>query len=212
MDENLGKMFRDKNKEIFLNSLEIDISRNSEALKSTTDNCVSLETNKLFIFFNTYFKEQSIEFKKEELLGILFREKVELNKVINNRIEEKTNNLINNYLQSLKDKEILSDFLEEVSKQIDDETEKMNNDLDYSIKSKICLEFSQYITKKYKIKSEEQIERINSRINILFKDIIIKRVKEETKFRDDSLRNQIKNSYEKYRSLNENTYGKFADE
>jgi hypothetical protein len=212
MDEKLGKMFRDKNKEIFLNSLDIDIKRNCDALKSTTDNCVSLEINKLYIFLNNFFKEQNIYFKKEEMLGMLYREKIELNKIINKKIEEKNNNLIDNYIDKFKDKEdIMSDFFEEVSKKIDEETEKMNNDLDYSIKSKICLEFSQSIIKKYSIKNEEQVERINSRINILFKDIIIKRVKEETKFRDDSLRNQIKTSYEKYRNLNENTYGKFAE-
>lgn len=213
MDENLGKMFRDKNKEIFLNSLSLDIERNSDALKSTTDNCVALEINKLFIFFKSYFKEQDISYKKEELLGILFREKVELNKIINNRIEEKKNNIINGFIKDSNEKEnILSNFLDELSDVINEETNKMNEDLDLSIKSRICLEFSQYIIKKYELKNEEQIDRINSRINSLFKDTVIKRVKEETKFRDDSLRNQTKESYEKYRNLNENTYGKFANE
>ena len=213
MDENLGKMFRNKNKKIFLNSLSLDIERNSDALKSTTDNCVALEINKLFIFFKSYFKEQDISYKKEELLGILFREKVELNKIINNRIEEKKNNIINGFIKDSNEKEnILSNFLDELSDVINEETNKMNEDLDLSIKSRICLEFSQYIIKKYDLKNEEQIDRINSRINSLFKDTVIKRVKEETKFRDDSLRNQTKESYEKYRNLNENTYGKFANE
>ena len=60
MDENIGKMFRDKNKEIFLNSLTLDVERNSDALKSTTDNCVALEINKLSVFLKSYFKEQEI--------------------------------------------------------------------------------------------------------------------------------------------------------
>lgn len=213
MDENLGKMFREKNKEIFLNSLSLDVDRNSDALKSTTDNCVALEINKLFLFLKNYFKEQKISFKKEEVLGFLFREKVELNKIINNRIEEKKQNLKDGFIkESIEKDSIMSNFLDELFKAIDDETIKMNDDLDLAIKQRICLEFSQYIIKKYDLKTEEQIERINSRINVLLKDTLIKRVKEETEFRDNSLKNQTKESYEKYRMLNENTYGKFANE
>ena len=212
MDENIGKMFRDKNKEIFLNSLTLDVERNSDALKSTTDNCVALEINKLSVFLKSYFKEQKIPYKKDELQGILYREKVELNKIINNRIEEKKVNIVEGFINDSKEKDnILSNFLEDFSKTLDDETNKMNEDLDLAIKTRICLDFSQYIIKKYDLQSEEQIERINSRINILFKDIVIKRVKDETMFRDESLRNQTKESYDKYRNLNENTYGKFAN-
>lgn len=213
MDENLGKMFRDKNKELFLKSLSLDIERNSEALKSTTNNCVALEINKLFIFLNTYFNEEDIPHTKEEILGFLYREKIELSKIISNRIEEKKNNLLNGFIkESIEKESILSNFLEELSKAIDEETAKMNDDLEIAIKTRVCLEFSQYIIKKYELRNENQLERINSRINVLLKDTIIKRVKDETSFRDESLRNQTKESYEKFRLLNENTFGKFADE
>ena len=212
MDENLGKMFRDKNKEIFLNTLSLDIERNSDALKSTTDNCVALEINKLFLFLKNYFDDEKIPYTKEEILGFLYREKIELNKIIGNRIDLKKNNILNGFIKENKEKEnILSNFLDELSKVIEDETSKMNDDLEIAIKTRVCLEFSQYIIKKYDLKNENQLERINSRINVLLKDTIIKRVKDETSFRDESLRNQTKESYEKYRLLNENTYGKFAN-
>ena len=82
-DEDLGKLFREKNKEIFINSLILEMERNLDALKSTTDNCVALEINKLGIFLKNFFKENDIDFKKEELLGMLFREKTEINKIVN---------------------------------------------------------------------------------------------------------------------------------
>ena len=75
MDIDVSKMFENKNKEIFKNSLALEMERNLEALKNTTDNCVALEINKLIIFFKSYFKEINIEYKKEELLGILYRER-----------------------------------------------------------------------------------------------------------------------------------------
>ena len=41
-----------KNKEIFKNSLTLEMERNLDALKNTTDNCVALEINKLFLLKN----------------------------------------------------------------------------------------------------------------------------------------------------------------
>ena len=213
MEEDLGKMFREKNKEIFINSLTLEIDRNLDALKSTTDNCVALEINKLVIFFKSFFKENDISYKKEELLGLLFREKTEINKIVNNRIEEKKVSIKENFLEGFHNEDaLLSNFIDLYTDELKEETTKMNNDLDIALKTRICLEFSEYVIKKFKLTNEEQQERINSRINILFKDTVLRRIKEETEFRDESLRNQTIESFKKYRSLNENTYGKFAKE
>ena len=38
MEMDINKMFQDKNKEIFRNSLTLEMERNLEALKNTTDN------------------------------------------------------------------------------------------------------------------------------------------------------------------------------
>ena len=75
MNIDINKMFKDKNKEIFKNSLTLEMERNLDTLKNTTDNCVALEINKLFLFFKKYFHECNISFKKEELLGFLYKEK-----------------------------------------------------------------------------------------------------------------------------------------
>ena len=113
MEEDLGKMFREKNKEIFINSLTLEIDRNLDALKSTTDNCVALEINKLAIFFKSFFKENDISYKKEELLGLLFREKTEINKIVNNRIEEKKVSIKENFLEGFRNEDaLLSNFID----------------------------------------------------------------------------------------------------
>ena len=89
MEMDINKMFQDKNKEIFRNSLTLEMERNLEALKHTTDNLVALEINKLMMFFSKYFEEVNIEYKKEELLGILYKEKIKLNNIVNAKIEDK---------------------------------------------------------------------------------------------------------------------------
>lgn len=206
MDMDINKMFQDKNKEIFKNSLILEMERNLEALKNTTDNCVALEINKLAIFFTKYFNESNIKFKKEELLGLLYREKSEINNIVNSKIEEKKVRLKENFLQKDIEENVLTEeYLNKYYEELSKETEKLNNDLDLLLKTEICTEFSPEIIKKYKLSSKEQEERINSRINILFKNTIISRIKEETMFRDESLKNMSIESYNKYLELNKRT-------
>ncbi len=203
IDEDISKMFKDKNKEIFLNSLTLEMERNLETLKNTTDNCVALEINKLFLFFKKYFQEIDIKYKKEELLGILYRERKNINDIINAKIEEKKQRIKENFLEKVV--EIDDTFLDQYSDELSSETNRINSEIELELKKEIRTEFSMNITSKYKLKTIEQEERIHSRINILFNESVISRIKEQTIFRDDSLKNMAKESYNKYIELNKRT-------
>ena len=209
MDIDVNKMFLNKNKEIFKKSLEAEMERNLEALKNTTDNSVALEINKLFLFFTKYFNEIDIDYKKEELLGLLYRERKNINDLINKKIEEKKNN-IKQYLLDEKNEneELTKVFIDNYYKYLKEETEKMNSDIDLDVKKEVCTIFTPNLIKKYKLESEEQNERIDSRINILFKDNIVRKIKEQSEFRDESLRNMSVESFEKYLNLNKSTVEK----
>lgn len=206
MEMDINKMFQDKNKEIFRNSLTLEMERNLEALKHTTDNLVALEINKLMMFFSKYFEEVNIEYKKEELLGILYKEKIKLNNIVNAKIEDKKIRIKENFLsKEINDNEIKEEYLDSYAEELQKETERLNSELDLALKKEICANFSSEILKKYKMTDINQIERINSRINILFRDTIIRRIKEESEFRDESLKNMSSESYNKYVDLNSKT-------
>lgn len=206
MNTDINKMFQEKNKEILKNSLVLEMERNLEALKTTTDNCVALEINKLIIFLESYFKENSIKYKKEELIGFLFREKTLLNNIINSKIEDKKQNLKNNFLSKQIDDDILRElYIKDYYEFLLQETKKMNEELELLLKTEICTKFSTELLKKYKMSNIDQKERINSRINVLFKDRIISRIKEEISFRDESLKNMCQESYNRYLELNKQT-------
>lgn len=206
MNTDINKMFLNKNKEIFKNSLELEMERNLEALKNTTDNCVALEVNKLYIFFKKYFQEIDLEYKKEELLGILYRERKNLNDIVNIKIEEKKQNIKKNYLgKEDTEEELTQEYIDNYYNELVKETNRIKEDIDLEIKKEICTNFSPKIQKKYKLDSIEQVERINSRINVLFKDNVIKRMIEEIEFRDESLKNMSIESYKKYVDLNKRT-------
>ena len=205
MEIDVSKMFENKNKEIFKNSLILEMERNLEALKNTTDNCVALEINKLFIFFKKYFEEINIEYKKEELLGILYREKKNINDIVNNKIEEKKNRIKEEFLLVEEDGVLSDSYLDKYYQELLKETERINSEIDVDVKTEISINFSPSIIQKYKLESEEQAERIYSRVDVLFRDSIINKIQEQIKFRDESLKNMSIESYKKYQSLNEST-------
>lgn len=206
MDQDITNMFKEKNKEIFKNSLTLEMERNLETLKNTTDNCVALEINKLFLFFKSFFQEIKIDFKKEELLGILYRERKTLNDIVNSKINEKMNRIKENFLGQDDSSDVLTkEYLNNYFEKLREESDKINEEIELLLKEEICTKFSQNIISKYKLDSVSHLERINSRINILFKDNIVSRITEQIKFRDESLKNLAFESFEKYESLNKTT-------
>lgn len=206
MDQDITNMFKEKNKEIFKNSLTLEMERNLETLKNTTDNCVALEINKLFLFFKSFFQEIDIIFKKEELLGILYRERKILNDIVNTKIDEKMNRIKDDFLKQNDSSDVLTEeYLNTYFDKLKEESKKINDEIELLLKEEICTNFSQSIINKYKLNSVNNLERINSRINILFKNNIITRITEQIDFRDESLKNMAFESFSKYESLNKST-------
>ena len=206
MDIDISKMFKEKNKEIFKENLTLEMERNLDTLKNTTDNCVSLEINKLFLFFKSFFDENKIEYTKEELLGFLYRERKTINDLVNNEIENKKNRIKESFLNSKSSEDVLNEeYLKEYFDVLSSESSKVNDKIELLLKEEICTNFSLNIIKKFKLDNNNQLERINSRVNVLFKDNVISKIKDQIIFRDDSLMNLAKESFNKYLKLNDKT-------
>ena len=206
MDIDVNKMFKEKNIEIFKNSLTLEMERNLDTLKNTTDNCVSLEINKLFLFFKSFFDENKIEYTKEELLGFLYRERKTINDLVNNEIENKKTRIKESFLNSKSSEDVLNEeYLKEYFDVLSSESSKVNDKIELLLKEEICTNFSLNIIKKFKLDNNNQLERINSRVNVLFKDNVISKIKDQIIFRDDSLMNLAKESFNKYLKLNDKT-------
>ena len=173
-DVDISQMFKDKNKEILITSLTLEMERNLEALKNTTDNCVALEINKLFMFCKEYFEEIKMPYRKEELLGLLYSERKKINDIVNGNIEDKKQNIKNNFLENnIEDDVITKELLDAYYDELRKETERINDKLELELNKEICTEFSPRLVKKYRLDSTDQLERINSRINVLFKNNIV---------------------------------------
>lgn len=208
MDIEITKMFQEKNKDIFKNSLELEMERNLESLKKTTDNCTMLEINKILNFLKSFFEEHKIIYNENELKKIVDTEKEFLNEIVNSRIDIKMKNLKTFFQTKKTDFVIKEDYLSEYHEELSKNTNEIIEEIEIELKKEICIEFTPKLLKKYKLNTQDQQERITSRIDMLFSDTLIRRVKEQISFRDKSLENMSRESFEKYRKLNERTIEK----
>lgn len=204
MNLDINKMFLEKNKEIFLNNLSLEMERNLNSLISTTDNSVALEINKLYLFFKDYFNELNKKYRKDELLGILYYERKKYNDIVNSNIEAKKNSL-NDYFNNLNQDIIDEDFVNSYYEKLKEESLNVNEVIDLELKKEISLNFIPKVITKFNLETDEEVERITRRINGLFMSSLISRIKEEINFRDDSLKNMTMESFKKYLELNKET-------
>ena len=139
-------------------------------------------------------------------MGFLYKEKKVINDIVNEEIENKKRRIEENFLTKDNKEETLdNEYLDNYYIVLKNETNIINESIEKKIAEHITIEFTPNIIKKYKLNTIEQSERIHSRINILFKDNIISRIKEQIIFRDESLKNMSQESYNKYLDLNKTT-------
>ena len=205
-DIDIAKMFQEKNKDIFKNSLVLEIERNLDTLNQTTDNTATLEMNKICKFLKQYFEEIKKKYNEQDVEEMINEEKNKLRSLVSKEIEEKKNELEKYFNKEMdSSKKIKDDYIDDYHNYIDEITKKTVEKLESEIKKEICEKFTPTILTTYSLKKKSQQERIKSRIDSIFTETLIKKVKEEIKLRDDSLKNMCNESYTRYLNLNEIT-------
>ena len=192
-EEDIRKQLKEKNKEIYLNKLNLDLTNNLEVLVLTIDNLL-----------NNINKDT-----KDRILGITesFQNENIIQKHINNFIDEYRTYLITlidnkkNSIESLyKENNDINTYkikIEEFNKEI---REKLNNKSSQKIN-----ELTKVITNLYK--DEFCNLRIKEYLNNIFKDNLNNKIMDTIKSRDIILLNTFKETNMKYQDLNKNTIG-----
>lgn len=191
-EEDIKKQLEEKNKEIYLKKLNLDLENNLEVLKLTIDNLL---------------KKVSEESTKN-VLGIAetFQKEDEINECINNylnsyhdifirELEIKKKNIEDNLLNKTIDE--YKEFLTEISNKFIDKIEKESlNNID-SLEKKLKEKFDDLLYQ----------ERIEDYLKNIFLENLNQKVKDTIKGRDIILLNTFKETYLKYLELNKNTIG-----
>lgn len=193
MNIDIKKQLEVKNKEIYMNKLNLDLDNNLEVLVLTIDNLLSFKINEVIrrvleieedkekqLQINEKF-QKFIDCYRDNLMNLLDNKK---NKLIDNIIKKDDfknckNNLENNYL-------VLKDNLVEFSKL---NIKKLENEL------------------KDDIKDEFKLQRLRDYLNNIFIINLNNKILDNIKNRDLILLNTFNETYLKYLELNKNTVG-----
>ncbi len=191
-EEDIKKQLEEKNKEIYLKKLNLDLENNLEVLKLTIDNLL----------------EKVSEESTKNVLGIAetFQKKDEINECINNYLNSYHDIFIREL--ELKKKSIedillikkideYKEYLKEISNKFIDKIEKESlNNID-SLEKKLKEKFDDLLYQ----------ERIEDYLKNIFLENLNQKVKDTIKGRDIILLNTFKETYLKYLELNKNTIG-----
>ena len=192
-EEDIKKQLEVKNKEIYLNKLNIDLDNNLEVLVLTLENLLKTQEENLFKktieIVESFKDEKEIKEKVEEFIRIYYESLIGLLTTKKEEIKESldTNLEISVYKEKItnKTKDLEIDLI--------DNSKTMINDLILNLKSYLETSF--------------QEKRLTSYLNDIYLLNLNNKVIDIIKGRDIMLYNTFNETYLKYLELNKNTVG-----
>ena len=190
-EEDIKKQLENKNKEIYLNKLKLDVINNMEGLVLTIDNLFNKVTtdslNRVLGIAESFHRKDYIEKDIKEFMTSYQELFMKLLDEKKSKIEESIAKSNANY------QEVLDKETERIITSLDEYVKKNINNLINTIQSYYEDEFCK--------------ERINDYFKNSFNEFLKEKIKINLKDRDRILYNTFKESYLKYLELNKNTIG-----
>ena len=197
MDNTISAIFKEKNEKILFDKLLLDIDNNFDSLLLTINNKIALSTPKLIKKVNDVLFNYQVDYDLKSLTELLNQEVEKINKMVVGLLD----------LKKAKLKEAIqkaSSFTtSEFDTDIDENTKKFREEFDVSMNKVIYLDLSEAISKNYNLE-EEAINDLNTYLNnydMSVSDAII----DSIEYRDNTLKNITKETYNKYIELNNKT-------
>lgn len=198
MDKDIQEMFNQKNKEILIHNLELDIERNMEVLKDTLTNIFNLQFD---IAIKNIVSIYDDKIQKQDIARILVPLKSKSFLLLNDQIDIKQNQL----LDQIKKLEFKEEQMSIYYKTVFDSTVAV-----------IQIFESEEVFELLKISTEDLFKLYLGVDNTIFKRIedyiyfrlfgkLKEKVEQEFLIRDNNLSNKGKESYLKFQELQERT-------
>lgn len=197
MDNTISAIFKEKNEKILFDKLLLDIDNNFDSLLLTINNKIALSTPKLIKKVNDILFNYQIDYDLKSLTELLNQEVEKINKMVVDLLELKKTKL-KEAIQ--KDSSFTTSEFDTV---IDESTKEFREEFDVSMNKVIYLDLSGAISKNYNLE-EEAINDLNTYLNnydMSVSDAII----DSIEYRDNTLKNITKETYNKYIELNNKT-------
>ena len=192
-EEDIRSQLKEKNKEIYLNKLNLDLTNNLEVLVLSVDNLlnnISIDTKNKVLGIAESFQNESVI--KVNINNFIENYRLYLMNLLDNK---KTN--IEKIYQENEDINIYNDKLKKINIEINN---NLNNYFNENIDSLINDITSNYNDSFCNLRIKEYLKNI-------FKDNLNNKVFDIINNRDIILLNTFKESFQKYLELNKNTIG-----
>ena len=192
-EEDIKKQLEVKNKEIYLNKLNLDLDNNLEVLVLTIDNLLKIQSEEL--------QKKIIEIAESFQDEKVFKQKItefmnSYNDYLMNLFEQKKLKLKENLeidTDILKNQKKVQELYEKTALTIEDDTIKLIENLANNLQEYFDTDF--------------KIQRLNTYLSNIFLKNLNNKVLDIIRNRDIILINTYKETYLKYLELNKNTVG-----
>ena len=192
-EEDIKKQLEVKNKEIYLNKLNLDLDNNLEVLVLTIDNLLKIQSEEL--------QKKIIEIAESFQDEKVFKQKItefmnSYNDYLMNLFEQKKLKLKENLeidTDILKNQKKVQELYDKTALTIEDDTSKLIDNLANSLHEYFDTDF--------------KIQRLNTYLSNIFLKNLNNKVLDIIRNRDIILINTYKETYLKYLELNKNTVG-----
>ena len=203
MDKDIQEMFQQKNREILIHNLELDVKRNIEVLNETLANIFNHQ-------FDIAIKNISLMYQEKEQIKELTRKLITLKSqtflALQKVIQQKKDALLLEVSQLEFEENQMREYYDFVFTTTEEmqsffQREEMEHLLEETIAAFDLMNQSCF--------QGDELEMVNSRIHDYIRyrlfGKLIERLKEEFLFRDNNLTNKGKESYEKFQELESKT-------
>lgn len=202
MSIDLKEMFNEKNQDLFLKKMIMDLENNTDTFKLSSKNIIKIEIAKLLSSLRRVYFKYSLEINEEHLKELLSDSKNKLLTDINLLVDKKFDNN-KEYIKNIDRSETINiKYIKSYHKHINDTEE----DFEDNVKIAICeiSEIGLYkkLTKLQPCVNEEMHQDILKIINMDFSNTLISRIIDESIHRNRTLKNISEETYSWYSNLN----------
>lgn len=203
IDIDINEMFSEKNQEIFLNKLKMDLQNNEDSFKLATKHIVMVEFAKLVSSLKRLYDKYSVVYNEQQLKELLNKTKKELMQEVNLVIEDKTSRNIK-FIDESTQKKMNKGFLKEYYWHIDETEKNFEENINLAVKEFSEIGFYTSLISFIPCKNVEMQNELIKSINVDFSHTVVLRSIDESKHRNMTLKNITEESFKKYLDLKEN--------
>ena len=205
MNIDLKEMFSEKNQDLFLNKLIIDLDNNTDTFKLTSKNIIKIELAKLLSSLRRIYNKYLVNIDEEKLKEVLSNNKntmlIEINLLIDKKCEQNKQ-----YIKDTEKKDNCNNkYIKSYHKHINDVEKEFEDNLNLVVRETAETGIYQKIINIRSCANEEMHQEVLKTINTDFASNLISRISQESIHRNRTLKNMSEETYSWYSNLNKSS-------